>query len=483
MHLLRQQGVRMPQKKNEKAKNPLLYERKNFWNTTDKAMQKKAFAYADGYKDFLNKAKTERETIRYTLEVLKSKQFKEIDGKKGHKKVYQVFRNKTMAFAIIGKEPVSKGVNMVAAHIDAPRIDLKQNPLYEDSNTNLAVMKTHYYGGIKKYQWVSTPLALHGIVVKSDGKTVNICIGDKPDEPVFIIPDLLPHLARKEQYTKTLGEAIDANKMNLVFSGMLDANSDDKEAAKAYALKLLNEKYGIKEQDFISAELELVPAAFARDAGMDSSMVVGYGQDDRICAYCGLQALLDAMSGNFSKTMVVYFSDKEEIGSTGSTGAHSVFIQDFIANLLKTNGEDCSSDSLRKTFMNSRIVSGDVTAAIDPNYPGVHDKQNGCIMNYGVGISKFTGSGGKYGSNDSNTEFTAKVIHTLDKAGVLWQMVELGKVDEGGGGTIAGILAQLGANVIDCGTGLMGMHSLYELCGKADLYETFRAYKALLLLN
>lgn len=473
----------MPKKSAVKPKNPLLYERLNFWKKAEQSLQDAAYKFADNYKEFLNKAKTERETVNYTVEVLKKNQFKPLDGKKGIKKGYQVFRNKTMAFAIIGKEPVSNGVNMIAAHTDAPRVDLKQNPLYEDGNTSLAVMKTHYYGGIKKYQWVSTPLALHGFVVKADGSSVNISIGDDPSDPVFIIPDLLPHLARKEQYSKSLSDAIDASKMNLVFSSRMEINSEDKETTKLYALKLLNEKYGITELDFISAELELVPAAFARDGGLDRSMVVGYGQDDRICAYAGLQALLSAMHEKPQRTMVVYFSDKEEVGSTGNTGAHSVFIQDFMANLLKTNGEDNGSDNLRKTFMNSHIISGDVTAAIDPNYPGVHEKQNAVLMNYGVGLSKFTGSGGKSGCNDANAEFTAKVIRTLTQAGVFWQMGELGKVDEGGGGTIAGILAELGAEVIDCGTGLMGMHSLYELCSKADLFETYRAYKALLLVD
>ncbi len=473
----------MPKKSSNKPKNPLLYERLNFWKSADKALQDSAFTFAESYKDFLNHAKTERETVTYALNVLTKKQFKPLDGKKGIKKSYQVFRNKTMAFAVIGKNPVSSGVNMIAAHIDAPRVDLKQNPLYEDSNTTLAVMRTHYYGGIKKYQWVSTPLALHGFVVKADGKTVNICIGEDLAEPVFVIPDLLPHLARKEQYSKNLSDAVDASKMNLVFSSRMEIGNDDKDAVKLYALQLLHDKYGITEHDFISAELELVPASFARDGGLDKSMVVGYGQDDRICAYAGLMALLEAMNEKPDRTLVVYFSDKEEIGSTGNTGAHSIFIQDFMANLLKTNSEDNGSDNLRKTFMNSHIISGDVTAAIDPNYPGVHEKQNAVMMNYGVGLSKFTGSGGKYGCNDANAEFTAKVVHTLSKAGIFWQMGELGKVDEGGGGTIAGILAELGAEVIDCGTGLMGMHSLYELCSKADLYETFRAYKALLLAD
>jgi len=301
------------------------------------------------------------------------------------------------------------------------------------------------------------------------------------DEPVFIIPDLLPHLARKEQYTKNLADAIDASRMNLIFSGMQEPGKEEKEALKAYALKLLNKKYGIVEQDFISAELQLVPATPARDAGFDASMVVGYGQDDRICAYAGLQAMLANLDAKPKRTMVVYFSDKEEVGSQGNTGAQSVFIQDFVASLLRHNGENDSSSNLRQTFMNSMILSGDVTAAVDPNYPNVHERQNAVLFNHGVGISKFTGSNGKYSCNDANAEFTAKVIRIFDTAGVFWQMGELGKVDEGGGGTIAYILANLGAEVIDCGTGLMGMHSLYELCSKADLYSTFAGYKAFLI--
>lgn len=466
--------------KEKKEKNPLLYERKNFWQEAPAAEIKRAMAFAGPYKDFLNQARTERESVIWTEAQLKAHKFQPLAAAKAGKRVYSIFRGKTIAMAVIGSEPISKGFNMVAAHIDAPRVDLKQNPLYEDKNSDMACMRTHYYGGIKKYQWVSTPLALHGIIVKADGSLLRVSIGDKDGEPVFIIPDLLPHLARKEQYTKNLAEAIDASKMNLVFSGMKDPGSEEKEAAKAYALKLLNQKYGISEQDFISAELQLVPATPARDAGLDASMVVGYGQDDRICAYTGLQALLANLDAKPKRTMVVYFSDKEEVGSQGSTGAHSVFIQDFIASLLKHNGEKDGSANLRQTFMNSMILSADVTAAVDPNYPNVHERQNAVLFNHGVGISKYTGSGGKYSCNDANAEFTAKVIRIFGAAGVFWQMGALGKVDEGGGGTIAYILANLGAEVIDCGTGLMGMHSLYELCSKADLYSTFAAYKAFL---
>jgi aspartyl aminopeptidase len=465
-------------KKKESKNAGLLYERKHFWKEADSTEHKAALAFAEGYKDFLNSARTVRECIEYTVTELSKNKFAALPAKKAQKRVFSVFRNKTIAMAVIGKKPISEGFNMVAAHIDAPRVDLKQNPLYEDSSSNMACMRTHYYGGIKKYQWVSTPLALHGVVIKKDGSMINISIGDKDDEPVFIIPDLLPHLARKEQYSKNLADAVDASRMNLVFSGMVDPGAEEKEAAKLFALGILNDTYGISEADFLSAELELIPATKARDAGLDRSMVVGYGQDDRICAYTGLKAMLDNLDKTPERTMIVYFSDKEEVGSQGNTGAHSVFIQDFVGQLLLHNGESDSSTNLRKAFMNAQILSADVTAAIDPNYPGVHEKQNAVSFNYGVGIAKFTGSGGKSGCNDANAEFTAKLIRILDENKIFWQMGELGKVDEGGGGTIAYILANLGAEVIDCGTALMGMHSLYELCSKADLYSTYRAYKA-----
>ncbi len=468
-------------KKKDSKKAGLLYERRNFWKEADAAEQKAAFDYAVEYKHYLNQAKTVRETIAYTEKLLKKHKFQPLPTKKGQNNVYAIFRNKTIAMAVIGTDPIANGINMVAAHIDTPRVDLKQNPLYEDSSSAMACMRTHYYGGIKKYQWVSTPLALHGVIVKADGTLLNVSIGEKDDEPVFIIPDLLPHLARKEQYTKNLADAIDASKMNLVFSGMMEPKTEEKDALKGHALKLLNDMYGITESDFISAELELVPANKARDAGLDASMVVAYGQDDRICAYAGLTAMLDNMGSRPKRTMIVYFSDKEEVGSQGNTGAHSVFIQDFIASLLKHNGEADSSANLRKALINSRILSGDVTAAIDPNYPGVHERQNAVLFNHGIGVAKFTGSGGKYGCNDANAEFTASVIRLFNDAGVFWQMGELGKVDEGGGGTIAYILANLGAEVLDCGTGLMGMHSLYELCAKSDLYSTYKGYKAFLV--
>lgn len=470
-------------KKKDSVKSNLTYERKNFWKAADAAERKAAMDFAVDYRDFLDRCKTVRETIAYSVEKLNKAKFVALPAKGKQKRVYSIFRGKTLAMAIIGSEPISAGVNMVAAHIDTPRVDLKQNPLYEDGNSAMACMRTHYYGGIKKYQWVSTPLALHGTIIKSDGSLLNVSLGEKKNEPVFIIPDLLPHLARKEQYTKNLAEAIDASKMNLIFSGMMEPEAEEKDAIKAYAIKLLNERWGITEADFLSAELELVPAYESRDAGFDASMVVGYGQDDRICAYTGMQAILDNADKKIKRTMVVYFSDKEEVGSQGATGAHSIFIQDFISSLLAQNGEDNGSANLRKTFMNSQILSADVTVAIDPNYPGVHERQNAILFNHGIGVSKFTGSGGKSGCNDANAEFIAKVIRIFNQAGVFWQSGELGKVDEGGGGTIAYILANLGAEVLDCGVGLMGMHSLYELCSKADLYSTFKGYKSFLIAD
>lgn len=465
---------------NKKQDKKLFYQRKNFWKEAAPSTINKAFAFAEPYMDFLNQAKTVREAVAYTEALLKEHKFQSIGGKKGSRRLYQIFRGKTIAMAVLGSEPLSEGFNMVASHIDAPRVDLKQNPFYEDSSSGMACMRTHYYGGIKKYQWVSTPLALHGIVIRANGSKIDVSIGEKDDEPVFIIPDLLPHLARKEQYSKNLADAIDASRMNLVFSGMMEPASEEKEAIKAYTLQLLKKQLKMEESDFISAELELVPATKARHSGFDSSMVVGYGQDDRVCAYAALRGLLDNLDGIPKRTMIVYFSDKEEVGSQGNTGAHSVFIQDFVAALLRANGESDSSANLRKTFINSQILSGDVTAAVDPNYPGVHERQNAVLFNHGVGLCKFTGSGGKVSCNDANAEFTAKVIRIFNKAGVFWQMGELGKVDEGGGGTIAYILANLGAEVIDCGTGLMGMHSLYELSSKADIYSTYCGYKAFL---
>lgn len=467
--------------KREDLVNTLTYKRRLFWNEADETEKQAAFSFAEKYKDFLNQCKTERESVNYYREKLPLSGFSELTDNCNNQKVFRISKDKNVAIAKIGKNPLKDGINLIVAHIDAPRVDLKQNPLHQDGETSLGIMKTHYYGGIKKYQWMSTPLALHGVVIKKDGEKVVISIGENENEPVFIMPDLLPHLARKEQYTKTIGEAISAGNMNIVFNSVpyQDEEKEElKEAIKLNALVLLQETYGITEEDFLSAELQVVPAGKARDAGLDKSMVAAYGQDDRICAYTAAEALFTISNEDLEKTAIVYLADKEEIGSEGNTGAKSIFIIDFIADLLFCNKEAFDSRTLRKTLMNSFILSADVNAAINPNYPGVHEKDNAVHIGFGVSVTKFTGSGGKSGSNDANAEFNARIIQIFNEEKVNWQTGSLGKVDEGGGGTIAKFMAEYGAEVIDCGPGLLGMHSLYELCSKADLYSTFNAYRA-----
>ncbi|MFC1898658.1 aminopeptidase [Candidatus Cloacimonadota bacterium] len=464
--------------KAEELSKKLTYNRKCFWKEASKKEQKSAFKFAENYKKFLDECKTERETIDFYEELLNKKSYAEIDNGKKSKKVFRLSRAKNAAIAIIGKKPISEGVNLIVSHVDAPRVDLKQNPLFEDSSTNLGMMRTHYYGGVKKYQWMSTPLALHGIIIKNDGTLVKVSIGEDEKDPVFVMPDLLPHLARKVQYTKKIGEAIDAGKMNLVFNSIpFPEDKKAKDAVKLNALNLLHEKYGIVEENFLSAELELVPAGKARDAGLDKSLVMGYGQDDRICAFTSAEALFD-VDKDLERTAIVYLADKEEIGSDGNTGAKSIFILDFISDLLRYNGENGDSTTLRKTLIKSQIISADVNAAINPNFPSVHEAENAVHLGFGVSVTKFTGSGGKGGSNDANAEFNSKIIRILNQEKVNWQIGSLGKVDEGGGGTIAKFMAEHGAEVIDCGPGVLGMHSLYELTSKADIYSCYKAYKA-----
>lgn len=465
-------------KKTDELRNKLSYKRKNFWKEASAKEQKAAQKFSEGYKHFLDECKTERESIDFYVNELDKQGFNEIEKGGKSKKVYRVSRQKNAGIAVIGKKPISAGVNLIVSHIDAPRVDLKQNPLFEDGGTTLGMMKTHYYGGVKKYQWMSTPLALHGTIIKANGDKVKVTIGEDENDPVFVMPDLLPHLARKVQYTKKIGEAVDAGKMNLVFNSIpYPKDNETKEAVKLNALVILNEKYDIVEEDFLSAEIEIVPAGKARDAGLDRSLVLGYGQDDRICAFTSASAIFDAKN-NLEKTAIVYLADKEEIGSNGNTGAKSIFIIDFIADLLKYNGEDHDSSTLRKTLINSQVLSADVNAGINPNFPSVHEKENAVHIGFGVSVTKYTGSGGKGGSNDANAEFNSKIIKIYNEQGVNWQTGALGKVDEGGGGTIAKFMAEHGAEVIDCGPGVLGMHSLYELTSKADIYSSYKAYKA-----
>jgi aspartyl aminopeptidase len=465
-------------KRSEALGKQLKYKRKNFWQIATKKEQRVAIRFSDKYKTFLDEGKTVREVVNTVEKALIHRDFADLYHSKGAKNVYAISRGKNIAFAKIGKRPIQDGLNIVVAHIDSPRIDLKQFPLYQDDKTGLGLLKTHYYGGIKKYQWLSTPLALHGVIVRSDGKIINVSVGEKDDEPIFVMPDLCPHLSHKVQGDKKVGEAVDASQMNVIFNSIpfTEKDKEIRDAIKLNALLMLNQKYGITEEDFLSAELELVPSGKARDVGIDNSMVMAYGQDDRICAYTAMTALFDA--DDIDRTALVLLVDKEEIGSQGNTGATSVFFQDFVGEMLKYNKEPYDSYSLRKTLINTQILSGDVNAAINPNFPTVHERDNAVQLACGVSITKFTGHGGKSMANDANAEYVSKIMDIFNQERVNWQIGELGKVDEGGGGTVARFFAEYGSEVLDCGTGLLSMHSLYEVCSKADLYSTYRAYKA-----
>ena len=459
-------------------KKKLFYDSENYWEKNSKTEHEKALKFSDDYINYLNNAKTERETIKFVENELINRNFTPLSKKDKKNKKFEISRNKNAAIAFIGKKPIADGVNLIVSHIDSPRVDLKQRPIYEDSSLKIGIMRTHYYGGIKKYQWLSTPLALHGVVLKKDGEKVDITIGEKEDEPVFVMPDLLPHLARKAQYSKKIGEAVAAGHMNVIFNSIpYPGKKEDKDRVKLNALHLLNKKYDITEKDLLSAELQFVPAGHARHSGLDKSMVLGYGQDDRICAYTSLMALFD-LEEQPEKTSIVYLADKEEVGSDGNTGAKSNFIVDFLAELLKYNNEKFDSYSLRKALRKTQILSADVNAAINPNYPNVHEKTNAVHIGFGVSLTKFTGAGGKGGTNDANAEFMNKISGIFNEEDICWQIGELGKVDEGGGGTIAKFMAEHGAEVIDCGPGVLGMHSLYELTSKADIYSTYKAYNA-----
>ncbi len=427
-----------------------------------------------GYIDFLSQVKTEREAVEYICQLAQGKGFKalqDLTAIKAGDKILINFKSKVAALAIIGQEPLENGVNLLASHIDSPRLDLKPRPAYEADG--MAMLKTHYYGGIKKYQWLAMPLALHGVVVKKDGQIINIQIGEKPEDPVFTIADLLPHLA-KDQMEKKMSEAISGESLNaLVASRPL--NDKDDEAIKARAMSILKEQYDIEEDDFTSAELQFVPAYSAREVGLDRSLVGAYGQDDRVSAYASLMAALEVEKP--LKTALCLFVDKEEIGSSGNTGLQSLIIENLVAELMHKAG---SSDyySLRKALAASSALSADVNAAVDPNHPEVFEKMNCSFLSQGVVVTKYTGSRGKYDSNDANPEFLARIRKLFDDAGVVWQVGELGKVDIGGGGTVAQYMARYGMEVVDCGVALLGMHSPFEVASKADVYMSYKGYKA-----
>ena len=455
-------------------------ERKIAWEKYSQEEMEKVFTFAENYRQFLSHGKTERECVKLAVAEAKAHGYEDLQdviasGKtlKTGDKVYSVCMGKTLAMFQIGEEPMENGMNIVGAHIDSPRIDLKQNPLYED--TDMAMFDTHYYGGIKKYQWVALPLALYGVVAKKDGTTVDIAIGDEPSDPVFGISDLLPHLAR-EQMAKTASKIIEGEDLNLLI-GSIPVKDEEKEAVKKNVLALLKEKYDIEEDDFISAEIEVVPAGAARDYGFDRSMIMGYGHDDRVCAYPSYEAMFEL--GSVKRTAVCLLVDKEEIGSAGATGMTSFWFENTAAEVINACG-DYSDLKVRRCLSNSRMLSSDVSAGFDPNYPSVMEKSNSAFLGKGLTFNKYTGSGGKSGSNDANAEYVALVRRIMDDANVTWQTAELGKVDAGGGGTIAYLMAKYGMDVIDSGVPVLSMHAPWEIISKADLYEALKGYIAFL---
>ena len=455
-------------------------ERKNLWESYTEEQVKELEVLCTSYKHYLDAGKTERECIREAVKQAKEVGYKDLQDviAKGEKlakgdKVYAVCMDKTIALFHIGDEPMENGMNILGAHVDSPRIDLKQNPLYEAGQ--LSYFDTHYYGGVKKYQWVTIPLAIHGVVVKKDGTKVEIVIGEDENDPVVVITDLLIHLAQ-EQLNKEAAKVIEGEKLDVLI-GSRPLADEEQEAVKANILKLLKEKYDLEEEDFLSAELEVVPAGKARDCGLDRSMILAYGQDDRVCAYTSLLAMLEAK--DLKKTACCLLVDKEEIGSVGATGMHSRFFENTVAEVMNAMG-DYSDIKVRRALSNSKMLSSDVSAAFDPMFESVFEKKNTAYFGRGLVFNKYTGSRGKSGSNDANAEYVAYLRNVLDKHGVGFQTAELGRVDVGGGETIAYILANYGMEVIDSGVAVLSMHAPWEVTSKADVFEAYRGYKAFL---
>ena len=457
----------------------------NAWEKYTKTQLEEVDALSKAYRAFLNHGKTERECVKQIVERAKEAGYKELselikEGKtcKPGDKVYAVNMEKAVILFRVGSEPLENGMNILGAHIDSPRLDVKQNPLYEDGD--FAFLDTHYYGGIKKYQWVTIPLAIHGVVVKKNGEKVVINIGEKEDDPVFFISDLLVHLAA-EQLEKKASKVIEGEALDIIIGNrpLQDVKDDEKkEKVQAFTLKLLKEQNGIEEKDFLSAELEIVPAGEAREAGLDRSMVLGYGQDDRVCAFSSLEAILEVQ--DLKRTGCCILVDKEEIGSVGATGMQSRFFENAVAELLALTTGAYNDLILRRCLANSRMLSSDVSSAFDPTYAASFDKKNVAYLGHGMVFNKFTGARGKSGSNDANAEYLGFIRKVMDDAGVTFQTAELGKVDLGGGGTIAYILSLYGMNVIDCGVPVLNMHAPHEATSKADLYEAKCGYKAFL---
>ena len=462
-------------------------ERKNVWTVSDAAKKEMIFKFCEDYKKYISDCKTERECAAEAIKIAENAGYRDLkkviaeNGKlKAGDKVYACHMGKTLALFNIGKEPLENGMKILGAHIDSPRIDVKQNPLYEDSD--MALLDTHYYGGIKKYQWVTLPLALHGVVAKKDGTVVEISLGEKEDDPVFVVTDLLIHLAGK-QMEKKASAVVEGEKLDLLFGSCPveetpDLDTEEKETVKANVLQLLKEYYDVEEEDFVSAELEIVPAGKARDCGIDRSMILSYGQDDRVCAFTSLFAMLDVEETE--RTACCILVDKEEIGSVGATGMHSRFFENVIAELVALESSE-SDLKVRRALQNSCMLSSDVSAAYDPMYAEAFEKRSAAFFAKGLVFNKFTGARGKSGSNDANAEYLAKIRQVMDAGEVAYQFAELGKVDEGGGGTIAYIMANYGMQVIDSGVAVLSMHAPWEVTSKADVYEAYRGYKSFLI--
>lgn len=460
-------------------------ERENAWKKYPEGEKREpVLKFGEDYRQFLSDCKTERECVEFFEAQAKAAGYiplqEAIEKKQALKpgdKIYVNQMGKSMALFVMGKEPMEKGMNILGAHIDSPRLDLKQNPLYED--TGLVLLDTHYYGGVKKYQWVTLPLALHGVIVKKDGTVVKVSVGDKEDDPVFGVSDLLIHLAG-EQMEKKAAKVIEGENLDILIASIPaeeDKKAEVKDLVKANVLNILMKEYGIEEEDFLSAEIEAVPAGKARDYGFDRSMIMGYGHDDRVCAYPSFRAILEMDKPETTSVCLVV--DKEEIGSVGATGMQSRFFENAVAEVMELVGQ-YSELALRRAMSNSKVLSSDVSAAFDPNYPSVSEKKNSAYFGRGLVFNKYTGSRGKSGSNDANAEYMAKLRGILDKHEVAFQTSELGKVDQGGGGTIAYILANYGMQVIDSGVAVLNMHAPWEIISKVDLYEAFLGYVAFL---
>lgn len=453
---------------------------KNVWETYEEQEMKEVFALAEDYKRFISENKTERACVKSAVAMAEVRGYRDLrevirrqETLKPQDKVYLTMMEKSIVLFHLGDRPLEEGMHILGAHIDSPRLDLKQNPVYE--NTELAYLDTHYYGGIKKYQWVTLPLALHGVIVKKDGTSVDVCIGEKEDDPVFVISDLLIHLSN-DQMQKKAASVIEGEDLNVTF-GSMPLKEEEKDKVKANVLKLLKERYDVEESDLVSAEIEVVPAGKARDLGIDRSMVIGYGQDDRVCAYTSLAALLEME--NVEKTAVCLLVDKEEVGSQGATGMQSCFFENALAEVMDRMGI-YSELKVRRALQHSKMLSSDVSAAYDPNYAGVMETNNCAYFGKGLVFNKYTGARGKSGCNDANAEYMAELRAVMEKGNVAYQTSELGKVDQGGGGTIAYILANYGMEVIDSGVALHNMHAPWEVSSKADIYEAKKGYLAFL---